>query len=151
MKERYRTLSAVMLMLTRQREGSEEILLQKRKNTGYMDGYWDYSASGHVENMESMKMAIKREAKEELCVDIDINDLEFISLIHKINGKDTIYYNGYFKAKKWKGEPKIGEPDKNEEIKWFDIDRLPENLVDDRKQAIKNYKNKIPYSEFGWK
>ena len=67
---------------------------------------------GHVENMESMKMAIKREAKEELCIDIDTRDLEFISLIHKLNGKDMIYYNGYFKAVKWKGEPRIGEPEK---------------------------------------
>ena len=105
---------------------------------------------GHVENMESMKMAVQREAKEELCIDIALQDLEFISLIHKINNHDKIYYNGYFKAKKWKGEPKIGEPDKNEEIKWFYIDQLPENLVDDRKVAIQNYKNKIAYSEFGW-
>ena len=94
MKERYRTLSAVMLMLMRENNGVEEILLQKRKNTGYMDGYWDCSASGHVENMESMKMAMQREAKEELSIDIDIEDLEFVSLIHKINGVDTIYYNG---------------------------------------------------------
>ena len=34
MKERYRTLSAVMLMLIRENNGKEEILLQKRKNTG---------------------------------------------------------------------------------------------------------------------
>ena len=60
------------------------------------------------------------------------------------------YYNGYFKAKKWKGEPKIGEPNKNEEIKWFDIHNIPDNLVDDRKEAIKNYIEKIPYGEFGW-
>lgn len=105
---------------------------------------------GHVENMESMKMAMKREAKEELCIDIDIKDLQFVSLIHKINGIDTIYYNGYFKAKKWKGEPKIGEPNKNDEIKWFDIYNIPDNLVDDRKEAIKNYIEKIPYGEFGW-
>ena len=150
MKERYKTLSAVMLMLIRENNGTEEILLQKRKNTGYMDGHWDCSASGHVENMESMKMAMQREAKEELCIDIDVHDLEFVSLIHKINGVDTIYYNGYFKAKKWKGEPKIGEPNKNEEIRWFDIHNLPDNLVDDRKDAIKNYIQKIPYSEFGW-
>lgn len=45
MKERYRTLSAVMLMLIREKNGVEEILLQKRKNTGYMDGYYDFSAS----------------------------------------------------------------------------------------------------------
>ena len=150
MKERYRTLSVVGLMLIRQKNRKEEILLQKRKNTGYMDGYWDFSATGHVEDMESMKMAIKREAKEEICIDIDINDLEFITLIHKVSDINIIYYNGYFKAKKWKGEPKIGEPNKNEEIKWFDIHNLPDNLVDDRKEAINNYIQKISYSEFGW-
>ena len=105
---------------------------------------------GHVENMESMKMAMIREAKEELCIDIDIHDLEFVSLIHKINGIDTIYYIAYFKPNKWRGEPRIGEPNKNEEIKWFDIHNLPDNLVDDRKEAMKNYIEHIPYSEFGW-
>lgn len=45
MKERYKTLSAVILMLIREKNGVEEILLQKRKNTGYMDGYYDLSAS----------------------------------------------------------------------------------------------------------
>ena len=95
-------------------------------------------------------MAMQREAKEEICVDIDLKDLEFVTLIHKLNGNDIIYYNGYFKANKWEGEPQIGEPDKNEEIKWFPIHALPENIIDDRKQAIQNYIDKIPYSEFGW-
>lgn len=150
MKERYRTLSAVMLMLIRENNGKEEILLQKEKILDIWMGIGIVQQAGHVENMESMKMAMQREAKEELCIDIDINDLEFVSLIHKINGIDTIYYNGYFKATKWKGEPKVGEPNKNEEIKWFDIHHIPENLVDDRKEVIKNYIEKIPYSEFGW-
>ncbi len=150
MKERYRTLSAVILMLIRQNNGIEEILLQKRKNTGYMDGYWDFSASGHVENMENMRMAMQREAKEELGIDIAIEDLKFVSLIHKINGIDTIYYNGYFQATKWEGIPKIVEQNKNEEIEWFDIHHLPENVIDDRKEAIKNYIQHVPYSEFGW-
>ena len=44
-KEKYRTWTSVMLMLIRENNGKEEILLQKRKNTGYMDGYWDCSAS----------------------------------------------------------------------------------------------------------
>lgn len=44
MGNRYRTLSAVMLMLIRENNGEEEILLQKRKNTGYMDGYYDFGA-----------------------------------------------------------------------------------------------------------
>lgn len=150
MEERFKAPSAVMLMLIRETNGEEEILLQKRKNTGYMDGYYDFSASGHVENMETMKMTTIREAKEELDIEIEMKDIEFITLIHKeTNG--NIYYNGYFKVTKWKNEPKINEPEKNEELKWFKLSEIPENLVDDRKEAIENYKTKILYSEYGWK
>ena len=149
MKERFRAYSAVMLMLIRKNETGEEILLQKRKNTEYYDGYYDVSASGHVEDGESMKMAMCREAKEELGIIIEPNDLEFVCIIHK-NTEDRIYYNGYFKATKWKGIPKINEPEKNEEIKWVKINDLPEKFVNDRKDAISNYLNGIKYSEFGW-
>lgn len=39
MSDRFKNCSAVMLMLMRRNdEGKEEILLQKRQNTGYMDG-----------------------------------------------------------------------------------------------------------------
>ena len=149
MSERFKTLSAVMLMLTRNTEKGEEILFQKRKNTGYFDGYYDFSASGHVENNESMKMAMCREAKEELGIKIEPQNLEFICMIHK-NTNGNIYYNGYFKAVKWEGTPTINEPEKNEELRWINIDNLPENIVDDRITAIENYKNKITYSEYGW-
>ena len=148
MKERFKTNSAVILMLVREGENGKEILLQKRKNTGYSDGYYDYGACGHVEKNESMTMTICREAKEELDMDIEPKDLEFVCLIHKKT--EEIYNNGYFKAKKWKGEPKINEPEKNEELKWISINNLPDNIIEDRKQAIENYKNNIKYSEFGW-
>ena len=49
MRERYKTASAVMLLLLRERNGRQEILLQKRRNTGYADGMWDCGAAGHVE------------------------------------------------------------------------------------------------------
>lgn len=149
MSEKYRTFSAVMVMLSRKNEaGQEEILLQKRQNTGYMDGYWDFSASGHVEENESMKMAACREAEEEIGIDIKIEDFEPMCIIHKNKGR--IYYNGYFKVTKWGKKPRINEPEKCEEIRWFKIDELPENLIEDRVQAIENYKNGIYYSEFGW-
>ncbi len=105
---------------------------------------------GHVENHESMKQAMCREAKEEIGIEIQPEDLEFICMIHKNGSNGQIYYNGFFKAKKWRLEPCINEPDKNEELKWIPINDLPENVVDDRKIAIENYKQKNPYSEMGW-
>ena len=149
MSERFKNPSAVMLLLTRKINSEEEILFQKRKNTRYCDGYWDLSAYGHVDANESMKHAMCREAKEELGISIDENDLEFVCIIHK-NSDGCIYYNGYFKTIKWKGEPVINEPNKNEELKWLNINNLPENIVNDRIIAINNYKNNIKYSEYGW-
>lgn len=150
MDERFKSLSAVILLLTKASENGEEILFQKRKNTGYGDGKYDLAASGHVEANESMKHAMCREAEEELGIKIDEDDLEFICLIHKNSRNGNIYYNGYFKAKKWRGEPIINEPEKNEELKWFNINYLPKNIVDDRAIAIENYKKGIKYSEYGW-
>lgn len=144
-KERFKTPSAVILMLMRKKDGKEQILLQKRKNTGYMDGYYDFGASGHVENKETMKTALIREAQEEIGIKIDTKDVEFVTMVHDI--RKNIYYNGYFKVTKWEGELRINESDKIEEIKWFDLDDLPNNIIDNRKEAIRNYKNKIYYSE----
>lgn len=149
MSDRFMNPSAVMLLLTRFHDGNEEILFQKRKNTGYCDGFYDLSASGHVDANESMKHAMCREAKEELGITINENDLDFVCMIHK-NSNGCIYYNGYFKANKWIGEPYINEPEKNEELKWISINELPSNIVNDRYIAIENYKNGIKYSEFGW-
>ncbi len=149
MSERFKSFSAVMLLLTRKNGNDEEILFQKRKNTGYCDGFYDLSASGHVDANESMKHAMCREAKEELNIDIKEEDLEFVCMIHK-NSNGYIYYNGYFKANKWMGEPIINEPQKNEELKWININDLPSNIVDDRIIAIQNYKDNIKYSEYGW-
>ncbi len=49
MSERFKSLSAVMLILVRQNKDNEEVLFQKRKNTGYCDGFYELSAAGHVE------------------------------------------------------------------------------------------------------
>jgi len=145
--ERFKAFSAVGLMLMRENNGKEEILLQKRQNTGYADGCYDFSATGHVEAFESMTKALIREAKEEIDIDIKAEEIEFVCLIHRIS--EDVYYNGYFKVTKWEGKPRINEPEKNEEIKWFAIDDMPENLVPDRKLAMENYKKGIKYNEFG--
>ena len=70
-------------------------------------------------------------------------------MIHK-NSNGCIYYNGYFKANRWSGDLTINEPHKNEELRWFNIDNLPSNIVNDRIIAIENYKTNIKYSEYGW-
>lgn len=151
MKERFLTRSAVILMLMRNTDKGEEILLQKRKNTGYMDGYYDLSASGHVEKGEPMTRTLIREAKEEIGIDIMPEDIEFVTMMHtKTQATGQVYYNGFFKVIKYKKEIKINEPEKCEELKWCKLNELPKNILQDRLQAIKNYMINKSYSEFGW-
>jgi 8-oxo-dGTP pyrophosphatase MutT (NUDIX family) len=151
MKKHYETPSAIILMLLKVTDGKKMILLQKRKNTGFADGLWDLSCSGHVEYGESMTATVIREAREELGVDINRPDVKFVTMIHKRDEEcDVTYYNGYFVCANYKGEPHICEPDKCSDLKWFDLDKLPTDMITDRKEAIQAYFANIPYIEFGW-
>jgi 8-oxo-dGTP pyrophosphatase MutT (NUDIX family) len=152
MEGHYKTLSAIIVALVKNVNDKTYVLLQKRQNTGFADGLWDLSFSGHVEKDESMTDAAVREAKEELCVDIDKHDLNFFTLIHKRDkDSDLVYYNGYFYCRNFVGTPQIGEPTKCSAIQWFDIDNLPKDLIDDRKEALKAFTNGTHYIEYGWK
>lgn len=149
-KGRYRTLSTVSMILERQNEGKTEILLQLRKNTGWMDGFWDLGACGHIDENETLTQATIRETKEEICIDVLPEDVEFVSLNHNNLGKKGIYYCFYIKIKNYTGKIKIGEPNKCAELKWFDIKNLPENIIPIRESALKDYKKGIVYNEIGW-
>lgn len=151
MKEHFSIPSASIVMLLKNEDGKTKVLLQRRQNTGFMDGLWDLSCSGHVEHGESMSEAAAREAKEELGVTIPIENLKFFVLVHKREKEwDLTYYNAYFVCKKFDGEPTICEPEKCSEIKWFDLNNLPDDLINDRKCAIKAYFEGVDYIEYGW-
>jgi len=57
-------------------EKDGKVLLQKRKNTGWRDGWYGLVA-GHVDEAEPYKLALCREIKEEAGVDVLEEDLEF--------------------------------------------------------------------------
>lgn len=144
---RYRTLSAVFVMIIK----DHKILLQKRKNTGYSDGKYDLAASGHVEQKESLKEAVIRESFEEIGIEVDKENIEFVTLIHKNDAVyNTVYYNVYFITHTFQGIPFVKEPNKCSELKWFDLENLPANLIHDRKIAINQFLNEEYYDEVGW-
>ena len=144
MKERYQSKVAVFLILTREENGKTEILLQKRYNTGYMDGKYDAACSGHLEKGESVSMALVREAKEEIGIDINEKDLRFVELIHSYKED---YINVFFTTKKYSGTPKIMEPEKCDDLRWFDIENLPENIFQRIKNVLININKGILYDD----
>jgi len=145
MSEPFRTFSAVFPVITRTDGEKTEILLHRRQNTGYQDGKWDIAGSGHVDEGETARMAAARECKEELGIEVDVDDLRFVRLSHRFSGRT--YYDIYFVVGKYGGAPEIMEPDKCSEMNWFDIDALPEDMIECRKIDIMNYMKGIYYGE----
>lgn len=146
--ERFKeNIAAVMVLL----KSENKVLLQKRSNTGYMDDYWDFSATGHVEFGESMKVAGVRETLEEIGVVISEENMNIITMMHKYTKDSKLtYFNGFFIVDKFEGLPKIMEPHKCSDLRWFDLDELPEMIIPDRKLALDSLSSNEKYIEIGW-
>lgn len=141
--ERYQCKMTVGLLLKK----DNEVLLMKRKNTGFEDEMYEL-IGGHVERNESLKMAIVRETKEEIGIDINENDLKFLTIHYRNSGEN--YINFFFVCDKYKGQLKNCEPNKCDEINWFNISNLSENLGGMAKRVMNAYKNGIVLGEYGW-
>lgn len=135
MVERFVVVPASYVLLLRDsphRADSTQVLLQLRQHTGYMDGHWATAAAGHVEPDESALAAAVRETREELGVDVRADDLRPLTTMHRTAGDgDPVNerVDFFLTATRWTGEPAIQEPDKCADLRWFDLDSLPEPLV----------------------
>ena len=141
----FKSYSAVFPIILR--KDQQEILLHLRQNTGYRDGYWDTAASGHVDALESAKQAVCRECKEEIGIDVKIEDLEFVHLCHHFSESNRAYYHIYFVVNEYKGSPTIMESNKAVDLKWFSLRDLPEDMIPCRKTAIESWRKGIMYTE----
>ena len=146
MSERYKPYAAVLTFLVK----DNSILLIRRFNTGWADGSYTVP-SGHVDADESVTVAAAREAKEEIGVTILPKDLQFAHVMHRKNSESNReYVDFFFSANTWLGEPVNNEPNKCDDLKWFLLGELPDNIVPFVRDAITAYRNKIHFSESGW-
>ena len=103
-KDRHRAVPAAYLVLMK----DGKVFLQRRVNTGYMDGKYGLPA-GHVEKGESFTQCVVREVKEEIGVDLQEQDLKVVHLMHRFTGGEwgDLGYriDAFFTADKWSGEP----------------------------------------------
>lgn len=128
MPERFRVVPAAYVILRR----DNDVLLQLRQGTGFMDGHWAMGAAGHVEADESVFAAAVREAREELGIDVDAADLEPLCGMHRTgaNGRSVDErVDWFFGCRRWGGEPRLIEPDKAADLGWFRLTELPEPVV----------------------
>ena len=125
----------------------DKILLLRRFNTGYRDGWYSVPA-GHLDGGETVLAAAVREAREEIGVEIDPSALTFSSVMHRNEGDERIDFFVHVHA--WGGEPVNAEPDKCDELCWTPLDALPENLIPYVQRALENHANSVRFDEFGW-
>lgn len=146
--EKFKIIPTVYLILMK----DNKILLSRRYNTGFHDGEYSFPA-GHLTENETLIQAIIREAKEEIGIKVNPEDLKLIHVIHRKKEKDREEdrINFFFIAKKWAGAPKIMEPYKCDDLDWFPFNKLPKNIIPYIRQTIESFKNNVFYSEFGWK
>lgn len=142
-EHRHTLRAAVYLILIKE----NKILLLRRFNTGWKDRNYSLIA-GHLDGNETVTQAMVREAKEEGGITINQEDLSVIHVMHRMS--DVEYIDFFLVAKKWVGEPEITEPDKCDDMQWFPLDNLAENILPHVKKAIENYKNNILFSESDW-
>jgi 8-oxo-dGTP pyrophosphatase MutT (NUDIX family) len=126
---RFVVVPAAYVFLLREGASGTEVLLQLRQNTGYMDAHWAAAAAGHVEQGETAYDAAHREAREEIGV-ADL-DLTFVTSMQRTRGGEPIdeRIDFFFAARSWTGEPRIVEPEKAAELRWYPLDDLPDPVV----------------------
>lgn len=128
---------------------SGKIFLNRRFNTGFMDGYYDVPG-GHLDENETVRIGAARECMEEAGVTINPDDLALAHICHRMNPDKHVYVDFFFTTEKWTGEPTNAEPDKSDHADWFPLDGLPEMINPHMGSSITNWHQGRFYSEFGW-
>lgn len=142
MEERYKSKIVVDLLLKRKNKNNkDEILLLLRQNTGYLDGFYDLPG-GHVDANEDIFDAMIREAKEEIGIDILRENMKIIHIYHHYK-KNMLKF--VFGVNKYLENLVNNEPEKCKELKWFEIDDLPENIIPKIGDEILSMKNGVYY------
>jgi 8-oxo-dGTP diphosphatase len=143
-QHRFKLIPEVFIVVRK----DDQVLLLRRKGTGYMDGFYSLPA-GHVDGGESAMTAAVREAKEEIGVDIGPKGLRLAHTMHEqADGHERM--NLGFEALSYEGEPKNMEPNKCDELRWAPINDLPENTVPSVKVLLEQIEAGEPYSDFNF-
>lgn len=110
-------------------DGRGNFVLYKRSDKCRDEqGRWD-NGGGALDFGENFEEAVKREVKEEYCADaVDVQFLTASNVLRKNGQEDTHWIALIFAVRVDPKQVAIGEPDKMEEIGWFQAGSFPEPL-----------------------
>jgi 8-oxo-dGTP diphosphatase len=125
----------------------EQVLLARRFNTGYQDGNYSVPA-GHLDGGESVIQAARREAREEIGIELLPESLEFAGVMHRREEEERVDF--FLATRRWQGEPVNAEPHRCDELRWERPDALPANTIPYVRRAVENYLQGRQFDLFGW-
>ena len=144
-KDRFRLIPSVYLLL----RSKGKILLLRRANTGYQDGTYSLIA-GHLDGDELGTEGMIREAREEAGITVLAKDLRLVHTAHRLSrnqvGQERV--DLFFEATKWEGKIVNNEPEKCDDLSWFDVSNLPHQMLPFIRLVIEDVENGINYSEY---
>lgn len=95
------------------REG--QVLLGKRTSNVRFAGMWD-AFGGHLESGETPELALRRELKEELSIEVTVS--QFLGIYEDVDPTSgETFRHHLFLVTDWDGEPKIAN-EEHSEIRW---------------------------------
>jgi len=115
-----------------------ETLLMKRGKKSKNDvSLWN-KCGGAIEYGETLMDAMKREVKEEIGVEVEI--FGYLRHSDHIIKKDKQHWIGFNLLGRIKsGIPKIMEPEKCDDLRWFSLKKLPKKLAQPTREAVRDY------------
>lgn len=140
---RHRSIVDLHIILRR----GDCVLLGKRCNTGFCDGFYHLPA-GHLEANESVLTGTVREISEELGIAVLVENLKFAFFLHQRSGDGRIAL--FFETSLWDGEPTNLEPDKCASLEWFPLAKLPQEMVSYARFTLERYNAGEFFALFGW-
>lgn len=106
---------------------NNEVLLGKRSGNRRGSGSWSL-VGGKLKRGESIEETAQRELKEEINIDVATEDIYTVNMSTSIDSDGTQFVLIGTVVNSWKGEIKNMETDKCDELKFFPLNNLPDNM-----------------------
>lgn len=137
--------NALLFILRRKTIGARALVVQKNKVLLIQHTYtrsW-FTIGGGVDKGESPEQAIRRELMEE--AGIRAKSLTLFNVYYNQEAKRDDYIVFYI-CTRFTEHP-FQDTREIKEKKWFDMDKLPQDISDSTRQRINEYKELIPLSD----
>ncbi|XUL89760.1 NUDIX domain-containing protein [Streptomyces galilaeus] len=143
----------VAAVIVHDRSEGRVVLIQRGEQAKFARGMWDLPV-GKNEPGEPVTETAVRELYEETGIVVAPESLKVVHLIHAAHGVDAPhgFLTVVFVADKWSGEPENREPLKHAQVRWVQVDALPEKFVRGNGQALRQYLDGVEpqVSPYGW-